>query len=88
MVENGTLSLTQNWRSRAYAAEDFANNFAQKQKAFNTTDLGYSHQLDKFTLFAQVNNLFDQKNGFWLRDDVIYPVNFNRTWYVGAKVSF
>lgn len=88
VVKDGTLSLTQNWRSRAYAANDFENNFNQKQKAYNTTDLGYSHELDKFTLFAQVNNVFDKKNGLWIRNDAIYPVNFTRVWYAGVRASF
>lgn len=88
VVQDGTLTLTQNWRSRAYAAEDFANDFDQKQKAYNTTDFGYAHKIDNFTLFAQVNNVFNRKNGLWLREDVIYPVNFNRTWYAGIRASF
>ena len=88
IVKDGTLTLTRNWRSRAYAANDFANDFDQKQKAYNTTDLGYSHKIDKFTLFAQVNNVFDKKNGLWVRDDAIYPVNFTRTWYAGVRASF
>ena len=67
---------------------DFENNFDQKQKAYNTTDLGYSHKIDKFTLFAQVNNVFDKKNGLWIEDDAIYPVNFTRTWYAGVRASF
>src|SRR5690554_2828194 len=88
VVQDGTLTLTQNWRSRAYAQEDFENKFKQKQKAYNTTDLGYAHKIDNFTLFAQVNNVFNRKNGLWLRDDVIYPVNFTRTWYAGVRASF
>ncbi len=88
VVPNGTLTLTQNWRSRAYAAEDFENSFKQKQKAFNTTDLGYSHNIQQYTLFAQVNNVFNKKNGLWVRDDAIYPINFTRTWHVGVKASF
>ena len=88
VVKDGTLTLTQNWRSRAYAANDFANDFEQKQKAYNTTDLGYSHKIDKFTLFAQVNNVLNRKNGLWIADDNIYPVNFTRTWYAGVRASF
>lgn len=88
VVKDGTLTLTQNWRSRAYAQEDFENKFKQKQKAYNTTDFGYAHKIDNFTLFAQVNNVFNRKNGLWLRDDVIYPVNFTRTWYAGIRASF
>lgn len=87
-LPQSTVSLTQTWRSSAYAAEDFANNFQQKQKSYNTTDLGYSHTIQQFTLFAQVNNLFDKKNGLWVRDDAIYPVNFTRTWYAGIRASF
>lgn len=87
VLANGTLSLTQNWRSRAYAMEDFAN-VQRKQKAFNSTDIGYSHNFDQFTLFAQVNNVFDKKNGLWVRDDAVYPVNFTRTWYAGVRASF
>lgn len=88
VVKDGTVTLTQNWRSRAYAANDFANDFDQKQKAYNTTDLGYSHKIDKFTLFAQVNNVLNRKNGLWIRDDAIYPVNFTRVWYAGVRASF
>lgn len=88
VVPNGTVSLTQNWRSRAYAAEDFENNFKQKQKTYNTTDFGYSHNINQFTLFAQVNNVFNKKNGLWVRDDAIYPINFTRTWHAGVKASF
>lgn len=87
-IENGTLSMNQTWHSKAYALNDFQNNFSQKQKAFNTTDLGYAHQFDKFTLYAQVNNLFDMKNGLWVQDDSIYPINFSRTWYAGIRASF
>lgn len=87
VLANGTLSLTQNWRSRAYAMEDFAN-VQRKQKAFNSTDIGYSHNFDQFTLFAHVSNVFDKKNGVSMSDDVIYPVNFTRTWHAGARISF
>ncbi len=87
-MQDGTLTLTQNWRSRAYAQEDFANKLKQKQKAYNTTDFGYAHKIDNFTLFAQVNNVFNRKNGLWIEDDAIYPVNFTRTWYAGIRASF
>lgn len=87
VLANGTLSLTQNWRSRAYAMEDFAN-VQRKQKAFNSTDIGYSHNFEQFTLFAHVSNVFDKKNGVSMSDDVIYPVNFTRTWHAGARISF
>lgn len=87
VLKNGTLSLTQNWRSRSYTLNDFENNM-NKAKAYNTTDFGYSHKIQQFTLFAQVNNLFNKKNGVWVTDNAVYPVNFTRTWHAGARISF
>lgn len=86
--DQSSLSLTQVWRSEAWAANDFANSFDQKQQAYRMTNLGYRHRLDQFELFAQVDNLFDQANGIWIRDDEIYPVNFTRTWRVGVRADF
>ncbi len=88
ITDKSTVMLTQVWRSKAYAAEDFANNFSQKQKAYNLTNLGYSHKLEQVTLFAQVDNVFDKANGIWVKDDAIYPVNFTRTWQLGARLDF
>ena len=86
--ERGSFSINQIWRSKALAAEDFANNFKQKQKAFNSTDISYQHQFGKLSAYVQVQNLFDQSNGLWIRDDAIYPVNFTRTWYAGIRAEF
>lgn len=82
------VGLNQVWRSEAYAANDFANSFSQKQKAYTLTSLSYSHRLDQVELFARIDNLFDQANGLWVRDDAIYPVNFTRTWQVGVRANF
>lgn len=85
---NNTLTLSETFRSRAYAVNDFANNFQQKQRVYNTTDIGVQHRVNNLTLYAQVNNLFDQRNGLWVADDAIYPVNFTRVWYAGIRASF
>ena len=37
---------------------------------------------------AAIANVFEHKNGVWVRDNAIYPVNFERTWKLGAKFSF
>jgi iron complex outermembrane receptor protein len=87
-TQASTLTLNHNWRSEAYAANDFANSFSQKQAAYQSTDIGYGHKLDRFELFARVDNLFDQANGLWIRDDAIYPVNFTRSWRVGIRGEF
>jgi iron complex outermembrane receptor protein len=87
--ENGDLKLSHTWRSRAYALEDFGNNFSQKQRAYHSTDVSYQHRVaNDLELFASVSNLFERSNGLWLRDDVIYPLDFTRTWRVGARMSF
>ena len=39
-------------------------------------------------VYAAVTNLFDRENGLWVRDDAIYPIDFERTWKVGARVTF
>ncbi|GLR64961.1 TonB-dependent receptor [Marinospirillum insulare] len=88
ITEKSTVMLTQVWRSKAYAANDFENNFSQKQQAYNLTNLGYSHKLEQVTLFAKVDNIFDKGNGIWISDNNIYPVNFTRTWQLGARLDF
>ena len=39
-------------------------------------------------MYAAVSNLFDRENGMWIRDDAIYPIDFERTWRLGARVKF
>ena len=85
---SSTLALSHTYRSDAYAAEDFANTFTQKQAAYNSTDLTYTYRADKVELYAKVENLLGQHNGQWIRDDVIYPVNFTTNWRLGIRAGF
>ena len=87
-TKHTTLCLSQTYRSEAYAADDFANNFEQKQDAYNTTDISATYTKDNYEYFAKINNLFDQSNGLWVKDDAIYPVNFARTVLAGLKLKF
>ena len=82
------FALTQLYRSEAYAANDFNNNFSQKQDEFWSTDISVSYTKENLELFAKINNLFNQENGIWIRDDAIYPVNFTTTAIAGFKVKF
>ena len=82
----GALSHT--YRSKAYAANDFENNFVQKQEAYNSTDLSLSYTYNQVEFFTKIQNLLDESNALWIKDDNIYPVNFERTYYVGMKVNF
>ena len=87
--EQSKINLTHKYRSSAYAAEDFTNTGSQKQKAFNSTNVNYLFQYDKDTdLTLQVENLFENKYGSWLRDDVIYPANFTRNIKLGVTYRF
>ncbi len=83
-----TLSLIEVYRSNAYAAEDFANDFTQKQDPFYATDIVCTYAQKGWEIFARVNNLFNQKNGIWIRDNAIYPVNYTTTAYAGIKLTY
>jgi len=86
--EKTTLALTQVYRSKAYAANDFKNNASQKQEAYYSTDISATYTTKKYEVYAKINNLFNQANGLWVRDDAIYPVNFTTTGFVGFKLKF
>lgn len=89
VTESGSLNLSHTWRSKAWAADDFDNDNMQKQRAYQSTDVAYRHRLTKDAeVYAGVSNLFDRENGLWVRDDAIYPIDFERTWKVGARVTF
>ena len=83
-----SLNLTHVWRAATWAAEDFDNNNTQKQQAYQSTNLAYQYRYKQVDWFAAVDNLFEQSNGIWIRDNAIYPVNFSRNWRVGMKVEF
>ncbi len=85
--KNTTLALTQVYRSEAYAADDFENSFVQKQDAYKSTDVSITYAKDSLELFAKINNLFNQKNGLWVQDDAIYPVNFTTTAIAGFRLK-
>ncbi|MGJ0309640.1 TonB-dependent receptor [Aliarcobacter cryaerophilus] len=80
--------LSHSYKSSAYAYNDFNNNFKQKQEAYHSTDFSVSFNHKNLEIFGKVQNLFDEKNGLWVKDDAIYPVNFERTFFAGMKVSF
>ncbi len=88
VTERASLNVSQVWRSKAYAAEDFANNAQQRQRVYASTDLVARYRFEQFEVFAGIENLFDRSNGIWVRDDAIYPVNFKRSWKVGLQARF
>jgi len=82
------LQVSHAWRGSAYAADDFANGFSQKQAAYQSTDLAFRYRQANLEWFAGVDNLFEHKNGLWIHDDAIYPVSFTRNWRLGMKATF
>ena len=83
------INISQKYRSSSYAAEDFVNNFTQKQRAFKSTNISYHYQYSKqIKIFSKIDNLFENKNGFWLRDNVIYPTHFTRNINIGLNYLF
>lgn len=86
--KRSSLSFEQTYRSEAYAADDFANSLSQKQAAYNMSNLGYRYTIGNTMLYARIENLFENKNGMWIHDDAIYPVNFKRSWQLGFTSKF
>lgn len=82
------LSITQLYRSEAYAANDFNNNFSQKQEAYTSTNISVTYTQKDYELFVKINNLFNQSNGIWIKDNAIYPVDFTTTAIAGVKFIF
>jgi len=83
-----TCTLSHTYRSSAYALNDIGNDFAQKQQPYNSTDVSVSYAQDSYTLFARINNMFNNPNGLWVQDDAIYPYNFTTTAIAGATLKF
>jgi iron complex outermembrane receptor protein len=92
------------YRSEMLAEEDFPNNFTQKNKAYNSTNLSYTYSYktdsgkglfnwwqsgpSQADISLKVDNLFEESNGSWLNDDTIYPYQFTRNWRIGTKLLF
>ncbi|MFA5215152.1 TonB-dependent receptor plug domain-containing protein [Sulfuricurvum sp.] len=85
---NTTVSLTQLYRSQAYALNDFNNYFAQREQPFRSTNLSVTYTKGNYEMFAKINNLFDKSNGIWIKDNTIYPVDFTTTFTAGLKYIF
>jgi iron complex outermembrane receptor protein len=88
LTPTSSFSIAHTWRSETWAAEDFDNDNAQKQAAYQSTNLAYRYRHKQWEGFVAVDNVFEESNGIWIRDDAIYPVNFTRTWRVGVKADF
>lgn len=80
-------TLTQIYRSKAYAADDIANSFKQKQAPYRSTNLNISYNNANYELFLKVDNIFNQKNAIWVSDDALYPINYTTSAIFGLKIK-
>ena len=90
--EDLSASLNHVWRDRSYSFEDFDNN-DYKAPSYESTNIFIRYKLNKYfknnnlNIFGSINNVFKQKNGVQIYDNVIYPFNFTRTWFMGMEVE-
>ena len=83
------MTLTQKYRSEAFAEEDYANIFTKKQPEYNSTNFNFSYSPnDDLSFTFDVENLFENSYGTRLRDDVIYPGNSTRNIKAGLTYKF
>ena len=83
-----SLSITHTWRDRAWAVGDFANDNLQRQATYQSTDLAYRREGRIWDWTAGVRNVFARRNGVWVGDDAIYPVNVSRFFNLGLTGRF
>ena len=87
--DKANLTLTQKYRSKAFAEEDYANAFTKKQEVYNSTNFNFSYNANNdLSLTFDVENLFKNSYGTRLRDDVIYPGNSTRNIKAGLTYKF
>ena len=83
------MTLTQKYRSEAFAEEDYANIFTKKQPEYNSTNFNFSYNPnDDLSFSFDVENLFENSYGTRLRDEVIYPGNSTRNIKAGLTYKF
>lgn len=92
--DNLTASINHHWRDNSFVLNDFDNNSNQRAPSFESTDAYIRYTLpfrseiiSSMNLFGSINNIFKQKNGIQSYNDVIYPFNFQRTWFIGAEIE-
>jgi len=83
------MTLTQKHRSRAFAEEDYANIFTEKQPEYNSTNFNFTYNANEdLSITFDIENLFESSYGTRLRDNVIYPGNSTRNIKAGLTYKF
>jgi iron complex outermembrane receptor protein len=87
--DNASMMLTQKYRSKGFAADDFSNTLSQRQMAYNSTDFNFSYKTDNdLELNFDVVNLFDSSYGTSIQDDAIYPASYTRNIKLSVSRKF
>ena len=87
--DKANMTLTQKYRSKAFAEEDYANAFIKKQEVYNSTNFNFSYNAnDDLSFTFDVENLFKNSYGTRLGDNVIYPGNSTRNIKAGLSYKF
>ena len=87
--DNANMMLTQKYRSKAFAEEDYENIFTKKHPEYNSTNFNFSYSQNEDLKFNfDIENLFKNSYGTRLRDDVIYPGNSTRNIKAGLTYKF
>jgi len=87
--DNASITLTQKYRSSAFAEEDYLNTGTKKQKEYNSTNFNFSYNPnDNLAITFDVENLFKNSYGTRLRDNVVYPGNSTRNIKAGLSYKF
>lgn len=86
-----TLLLSQTYKSKAYAIDDFDGSLG-KMSSYHVSDFSATYAYKNYEFFAKVNNLFDEKNALFVDGGWsglgVYPVNYERTFLVGFNARF
>lgn len=86
-----TLLLSETYKSRAFAIDDFDGSY-DKMESYSVTDFSATYTYKNYEFYAKVNNLFDEKNAMFVdygsATPSVYPVNYERTFLVGFSARF
>ncbi|MBU3694120.1 MAG: TonB-dependent receptor [Rhodocyclaceae bacterium] len=83
------VTLSQLYRSSAFAIGDFDNN-GFRQRPYRLTNLLLTRQVGgNLQVFAAVDNLFEQRNALYTRDGMAgFPADYTRLWRFGVRADF
>jgi iron complex outermembrane recepter protein len=85
-----TLLLSETYKSRAYAMDDFDGSYG-KMPSYCVSDFSATYIYKNYEFFAKINNILDEKNAMFSDSGAklgVYPINYERTFMVGFNARF